>query len=163
MSYIHSRPSYWILAGQRKADQRSYLNLAPMMDVMFNLLIFFLVATTFQMPEGAFLARLPKSTGLQAQLAVPVVPIRILLQKQHGDTSIYVSYSATADDISQAVPVASYEELYNWLVAAQSQAGFDSDSPVILMAKDNVDWQQVMQAYNSATRAGFSRMVFSQW
>jgi len=158
------RLSYFSASRQRQlSGARGFLNLAPMMDVMFNLLIFFLVATTFAMPEGTFLARLPKRVGLSADLAVPVVPIRVLLQAREDRTRIFVSCSASGAASSQAVPVADYEQLYGQLVQLQGGAGFDRDTPVVLASQDGVDWQDVMQAYNAAIRAGFKKIVFSQW
>ena len=146
----------------QRAGLGRYLNLAPMMDVMFNLLIFFLATTTFKMPEGTFAASLPRQIGLAVQLSVPTVPVRILLAPGEQTTTIYVNCSVRIDDALQGLPMQNYEELYQQLVSIKARDGFDQDSPVVLAAKDNVPWQEIMQAYNSAMRASFKRIVFSQ-
>ncbi len=41
-------------------------NMTPMIDIVFNLLIFFLCAGNFNQPEGLLPSRLPKSHGVAA-------------------------------------------------------------------------------------------------
>ena len=157
--FRQGRRSYFMALGRRRsAALGRYLNLAPMMDIMFNLLIFFLVATTFQMPEGVFLARLPRHVGLGGQLSVPMVPIRVLLQERQARTAIYLSFSISLREQFEGTPMADYEELYTCLADLRTREGFDRDSPVVLAAQDQVDWQQLIEAYNSAVRAGFAKM-----
>ena len=47
------------------------VNLAPMIDVTFLLLIFFLVTTTFERAEGILTSDLPRSRGIPT-VALPV-------------------------------------------------------------------------------------------
>ena len=65
---VHFRP-------RRRRPQRrgvmTSLNLAPMIDVTFLLLIFFVVSTTFKRAEGLFGTRLQQTVGRPA----PTLPI----------------------------------------------------------------------------------------
>ena len=53
----------WRRGPKRSSAVRLTLNLAPMIDVTFLLLIFFLVTTTFKRAEGIFASHLPKDAG----------------------------------------------------------------------------------------------------
>jgi len=60
-------------------EEELHLNLTPMIDVIFQLLIFFMVATTFQDPEREIDVELPEaSTGepLEAELDEIVINIK---------------------------------------------------------------------------------------
>ena len=54
------------------------INLLPMIDVTFLLLIFFLVTSTFEKPEGLFAANLPRDSGI-ASLSLPISPFIVRL------------------------------------------------------------------------------------
>ena len=49
--------------GSRFELEEVVLDLTPMIDIVFNLLIFFMCATKFRTPEGVIEAFLPKDKG----------------------------------------------------------------------------------------------------
>jgi len=156
---------------QRKRQARrsvsiGAVNLAPMMDVMFNLLIFFLVATSFQLPEGLLAARLPKTMGLSNEQAiVPVVPIKIFLETgetNKGNVLIRVSSSMRTDAASLII-LEDFNQLYTLLEGLREKPGIDENTPVIIASKDNVCWETVVDAYNAAVRARFKHVVFAEY
>jgi hypothetical protein len=66
---------------KRRQDERATPNLTPMIDVTFQLLIFFLLCTRFTTPQGGFDAELPNKHGLDPTLAeVPGEPLTIYCQ-----------------------------------------------------------------------------------
>ncbi len=148
---------------RRTGGMPRFLSMAPMMDIMFNLLIFFLVTSTFQLPEGIFKARLPRNVGLESRLSVPTVPIRVFLQAKEQQVEIYLSCSISGNQAGQNISIPDYQMLYETLEHLQGQPGFDSDSPVVLAGQDQVNWQEIIQAYNAAIRAGYTKIVFSGW
>ena len=159
-----------ILTQRRQLRRRSgyafNLNLAPMMDVMFNLLVFFLVATSFKLPEGLLQAKLPRTTGISVSqaLAVPVVPIKVFLEP--GDTPqgalIRVSSSLRADATALTV-VQNFEDLYTLLNTLVKKPGITAGTPVIIAAKPKTSWDQVVNAYNASLRAKYKNVVFASW
>ncbi len=140
------------------------LNLAPMMDVMFNLLIFFLVGTSFMMPEGLLEAKLPRTTGISSDQssAIPVVPIKIFLETGGigKPTLIRVSTTLRTDAASLTV-VENFDELHTFLKELHGRPGITADTPVIIAAKPATVWDQVVNAYNAALRARYKNIVFA--
>ena len=51
------------------------LNLAPMVDIVFLLLIFFITTTTFKRAEGLLLSQLPRQGKRGTGVALPLPPI----------------------------------------------------------------------------------------
>jgi biopolymer transport protein ExbD len=155
------------LWNRRRRSRRIFsfsLNLTPMMDVMFNLLVFFIVTSSFTLPEGALEARLPKSVGVSASaaMAVPVVPIRIYLEAPTaGQVSVIrVSTSLKADAASLNL-AKDFEDLYQLLGDLKKRPGIGEGTPVIIAAKPDVAWDQVVNAYNAAIRAKYKNVVFA--
>lgn len=151
---------------RRRAGYALILNLAPMMDVMFNLLIFFLVATSFKLPEGLLQAKLPRTSGISVSqtLAVPVVPIKIFLEPADspGGTVIRIS-SSLRTDAASLVLVQGFENLYGLLQGMTAKPGVTVDTPVIIAAKPRTAWDQVVNAYNASLRAKYKNVVFASW
>jgi len=140
------------------------LNLAPMMDVMFNLLIFFLVTTSFTLPEALLTARMPRTTGLRQEARIPLVPIKIYLEPASpGTTSMIRVSSAVQTDATALVVVEDFGKLYHLLDALGKKTGISDETPVIIAARDATVWDRVVNAYNSAVRARYKQVVFAEW
>ena len=64
-----------------EAAEEPTLNLTPMIDVVFQLLIFFMVAAKFKTLEGKLLAYLPKDKGLKnVKVEEQKLPIRVSMR-----------------------------------------------------------------------------------
>jgi len=148
----------------RRRTMGGTVNLAPMLDIMFNLLIFFLVATSFKLPEGLLSARVPRTTGLGGQASVPLVPIKIYLEPSQpgGQTIIRVSSALRADATTLTV-VEDFHKLCLHLEEVAKKPGITDQTPVIIAARDRTPWDQVVNAYNAAVRAKFRQIVFAGW
>ena len=132
------------------------VNLASMIDVTFLLLIFFLVTTTFDRPEGTLTSKLPRDSGAPA-VALPISPIVVrVTQVGPGETD----YAIRVDNF-QNVP-ADFDELAESLAEIQRRPGFDADTPVVIIASDEVAWDHVVGAWNAAVRAGSKHIVFGR-
>jgi biopolymer transport protein ExbD len=139
------------------------LNMTPMMDVMFNLLVFFIVTASFTMPEGLLEAKLPRSTGIAAQtLAIPLVPIKIFLEPSGSEklSLIRVSTSLHPDAASLTL-VQNFDQLFSLLEEMKSRPGITEKTPVIIAAKPEVTWNEVVEAYNVSIRARYKNVVFA--
>ena len=138
---------------RRRSGATLTLNMVPMIDIVFNLLIFFLVATKFTAAEGVLPGRVPRLAPAQATPAVPVPPIRVFLAvRPGGGCAIRV----------ESMPAASFDELAERLGAIRGELGADAGTSVILMADDALAWDHLANAYNAAMRAGFESIVFGE-
>lgn len=134
------------------------LNMVPMIDVTFLLIIFFAVTTTFKKAEGLLAAKLPPgSSGGAAAAAMPVHPVIIRLEqfgKGPGDYRIvleqFVNHPAT------------FGELTEFLRGIQGNPGFSPDTPVIIAAEPDVNWDHVVNCWNAALRAGCKNIAFGR-
>ena len=132
------------------------VNLAPMIDVTFLLLIFFLVTTTFERAEGILASDLPRGDVAHA-VALPVSPIVIRLAQTgvgHDDCTISI-------DRVQNVPQR-FDELSGFLHGIHEQPGFDKQTPVVIVSEHNVHWDHVVGCWNAALRAGCERVAFGE-
>ncbi len=147
----------WTTAsGRRRARGPLTLNLAPMIDVTFLLLIFFSVTTTFKRAEGFLSAHLPKDQG-RPTVALPVSPIVVRVDqfgKGPGD------YRLRVDNFLNAP--ATFDELAAFLENVQGNPGFSAATPVVIAADPDVAWDHVVNSWNAAVRAGCKNISFGR-
>ncbi|MCP4590468.1 MAG: biopolymer transporter ExbD [bacterium] len=127
------------------------INLTPMIDVTFLLLIFFLVTSTFERPEGLFAANLPQDAGIAAP-PLPISPIIVRLTPAGSACRIRI------DNFSEA-PV-SFGDLADFLKNVQGNPGFDDRTPVVIVADDSLAWDHVVACWNAAVRASCKSIAF---
>jgi len=146
---------------RRKTPAVLSLNLTAMIDTVFNLLFFFMVASRFGAIEGLLPAQLPAKAAASASAAsvteVPRTPIRIRLL---ADAASPGKCQAVIDGLEptpmemSALPAA--------LTRIRTMEGFnDSRVPVYLLAGDEVAWDHVVNAYNAAMAAQYERIFFA--
>ncbi|MGB2985524.1 MAG: biopolymer transporter ExbD, partial [Phycisphaerae bacterium] len=132
------------------------VNLAPMIDVAFLLLIFFLVTTTFERAEGILASDLPDASRAPA-VALPISPIVIRLTQAgegHEDFTIGI-------DRFEGVPQ-DFAALPAFLRQIQEHPGFDKQTPVVIVADNDVRWDHVVNCWNTALRAGYEKIAFAE-
>jgi len=131
-------------------------NLTPMIDVVFNLLIYFIVGTTFLRAEGILPSRMARLGSAAGAQAIPVTPIRLILSQVPGpEERIRIRLEGSA-----AVPQ-DFEDLCRILINLRTGGiGFDAHTPVVVHAQDQVAWDHVVNAYNAAKRAGYEAINF---
>ncbi|MEE9293919.1 MAG: biopolymer transporter ExbD [Phycisphaerae bacterium] len=149
---VHFRP-------RRKRAPRELtaltLNLAPMVDVVFLLLIFFITTTTFRRAEGLLSAQLPRQGSPADEVALPISPIFVrLVETGPGPTD----YSITVENfIDQPT---TFNELATFLKKVQESPGFDEQTPVVIKAGIDVKWDHIVGCWNAAVRAGSRHVSF---
>lgn len=132
------------------------VNFAPMIDVTFLLLIFFLVTTTFERAEGILASRLPRDTP-QPAVSLPLSPIVVRLQQvgpEHHDFDITIDHFQNAPN--------DFEELTGFIQQIHEQPGFDTKTPVVIVADHDVRWDHVVGCWNAALRARCERIAFGE-
>ncbi len=149
---VHFRP-------RRKRTQRELtaltLNLAPMVDVVFLLLIFFISTTTFKRAEGILPAQLPKQGNMADALALPISPIIVHLQQTGPGPADYV---IRVEDFVDTPTT--FSELSAFLKRVQENPGFDDETPVVLKTSPDVQWDHVVGCWNAAVAAGCKHVSF---
>ncbi len=147
---------------RRKTPAVLSLNLTAMIDTVFNLLFFFMIASRFGAIEGLLSAHLPAKASASAIPAasvaeVPRTPIRIRLIP---DPASPAACRAAIDGLDPT-PMA-MSALPAALARIRALEGFnDSRVPVYLLAGDDVPWDHVVNAYNAAMTAQYERIFFA--
>ena len=127
----------------QKSDEPD-VNLTPMIDVVFLLLLFFMVSTSF-IRESSLKVDLPEATG-QA-LAEQEKPIDIIINAEGR---------FTVNSISLGTP--NKAELSAQLKLA---VGENSDPHIIITADAKTDYQNIVTAMDSAQQLGYSRLTLA--
>ena len=126
---------------RRQARQDLSVNLTPLIDVVFLLLIFFMVSTTFTR-ETQLSVDLPEATGLQRDEVDRQVEILIDEQGQYR-----VNGRPLLDTRLRTLQAAMYEV---------SQG--DTTLPLVISADADAAHQAVVRAMDAAGQMGFSRL-----
>lgn len=130
--------------------------LTPMIDVTFQLLLFFIVTFSFREAEGQIPGSLPAegTMGLATPIDMIERPIIVYLRPT-GSRREDVIYEI--GDHSTAMSNA--KELYEQLINRRAQ--FGTKVIVQIEPRGDVRWQFVVDAFNQATRAKFETIGFS--
>ena len=138
------------------------LNLTSMIDVIFQLLIYFVVTANFMLDEGVLTAKMPQGSGkpTQAKLEPPPRPLNIELVSA-GSAGVQIN-------VAGAARITNFTELSQQLVALQydpergRRGAYKPDNPVIIKPAGQVRWQHVVNAFNAAIKARYSNVSFAQ-
>ncbi|WP_411727196.1 ExbD/TolR family protein [Methyloglobulus sp.] len=134
---------------QRKRRERVDITLISMIDVLFVLLLFFMVSTTFNRHTEVKI-KLPEASGAEADNHPKSVTVTI-------DTK-GVYYLMGSDEQSRKLPDQNRETLTRELTRLVSQ---DKDLPFIISADAKTPHQSVMTVLDVAGQVGFSHITFA--
>jgi biopolymer transport protein ExbD len=163
-----------MLRRRRSEVEEAKADMTPCIDIVFNLLIFFLCATKIRATEGAITAFLPKDQGPNAsQAALPTNDVRVKLlwlddagRPASADDGGHVVVSIGArrlnapGELDRAVAGhAVWRELHAQLVALKEASA--GPMPVIIDARPQVPTQHVISALNEVVRAGLADVRFA--
>lgn len=120
------------------------VNLTPMIDVVFLLLLFFMVSTSF-IRESSLKVDLPQATG--EQMTEQEAPIDIVISAEGemliNDLPVLVTNS---DDMRRALKKA---------------VGDNADPHIIISADAEAAYQRIVTAMDAAQSLGFSRLTLA--
>ncbi|MEM8494308.1 MAG: biopolymer transporter ExbD [Planctomycetota bacterium] len=147
----------------RRPGRVGQLNLTAMIDVIFLLLIYFVVTSNFRIDEGVLTATLPQGEGKpQATTELPPQKVEVLLT------------AGVVDDTQVAIQVGSQaftsfaelrQDLANKLYdpeAGQLGGLYEADNPIIIQPGVNVRWQHVVDAFNACVAAKYTNVIFAK-
>lgn len=139
---------------KRKQDKKNIQPpLTPMIDVTFQLLLYFLLTSTFRKDEGQIPASLPAAGG-QASETPPFRPIRIVIMPQ-GNLRDQVMYT-----VDNNPPTKDPAQLYVYL-ESRARTGDPKEIPVLIKSDGFSRWKYVVEAFNASVRAKFQKIAFA--
>ncbi|MCK5499171.1 MAG: biopolymer transporter ExbD [Gammaproteobacteria bacterium] len=120
------------------------LNITPLIDVVFLLLIFFMVSTTFD-HESEMNITLPEASKEIAQAKPDAINVAI-----DGQSRIYVNE----------------KELINSRISTIKEALYDiaidlEDAPIIISADEEAPYQMVIRTMDAARQLGLIKITFA--
>ena len=134
------------------------LRMAPMIDMIFLLLIFFLVAAKWRPPEDFLPFQLPAAQAQDISLAKPE-PLEIYISATQSGCQVQIGQFPVVQIEDQAIEadlVTLMEQLRKNLVA---QKRFASD-PIEIVCQPQVKWQHLAKIYNVFFGAGLTDITF---
>jgi biopolymer transport protein ExbD len=120
------------------------VNLTPMIDVVFLLLLFFMVSTSF-IRESSLKVDLPEASG--EALAEQEAPIDIII-RANGEVLVN----------DTPIAVATRDALRDLL---KTTAGDNADPHIIISADANAEYQHIVTAMDAAQLLGFTRLTLA--
>lgn len=138
---------------RRLGDTRMQLPLTPMIDVTFQLLLFFLTATTWRQAEGQIPGSLPDPARQVSQQAIDQLLKPLVLDIRAGANGRVV-YDLSGLVFEQPQPLQMH------LAGLREALGSDQ-VPVIIQPGKDVPWQHVVEVYNQVLRSGYKSVVLT--
>ena len=135
------------------------LNLTSMIDVIFLLLIYFVITANFSVDEGVLTAQLPQGTSAPPPLdELPLEKLVIELSVPAADDTAAVITRGRRRYVG-------VEELQADLAAQRRGPGrsptalYEADHPVLIEPAPGVRWQHTVDAFNAVVAAGYTRVA----
>jgi biopolymer transport protein ExbD len=132
-------------------DGDAGFQIAPMVDVVFVLLLFFMASAGSQVIEKELNINLPSGRSASAANSIPSTPIIIDILP---DGRIQMNNRLYDNPASKELP-----ELRAWL--RETIEKFGNKDPVILRPDPNTKHERVMDVLNAASAAGVTKLSFS--
>ena len=147
---------YEPLRKQRQPDKKMQPPMTPMIDVTFQLLLFFLLTFTFREAEGQIRGSLPKrgSGGVAAKETL-TQPIRIHILPT-GRARDGASYEV--EGVHERIEDA--DTLFSHMIKRRDAVN-STEIPVIIKPDAFVRWNFVVEVFNQALRLKFENIGFA--
>lgn len=132
------------------------VSLTGMIDVVFNLLIFFVVITTASQREGFLAGELPSESSSSQGMEVPTLPIMVTVYAGESFNDCEVEMGGVEQGPK------SFTELYGMLAGMHAGSGglYEANNPVVLNLGAGVSVDQMVKTYNAVVLAGFNNIQF---
>ncbi len=126
---------------RRKPKFDNGINLTPLIDVVFLLLIFFMVTTTFT-KHTSLVMNLPEASGEPAP--EQVAPLDLLVSREGN-------YSLNGQNLIN-------RDIMTIMAALKDASGGDVSKPLSITTDANATHQSVITAMDAASRLGFNNL-----
>ena len=135
--------------------------LTPMIDVTFQLLLFFILTFTFRQAEGQIPSTLPQKSNAVSVDKEIHRPIHIRLRPVRDDRTGAMTgcmYEMSGVNIS----IRGAEELFQRLEGRKASLGEGAtEVPIVICPREDVAWRYVIEAFNAAVHARFKNIGFA--
>jgi biopolymer transport protein ExbD len=143
-----------------RARARVSLSITPMIDVVFQLLIYFLLTAGFMGNERHLRAEMPpeQAEGARSRgLALEAEPLVIRVTRGGGGVRIALDAGLAAPRDARELE----QILRDALVAPDRPRGlFTADHPIRIVAAPDLPWQDVVEVFNAVVAAGYRSVAF---
>jgi biopolymer transport protein ExbD len=135
------------------------LNVVPLVDVLFLLMVFFVIGGAGGIVEGILASRMARRSGSGSggEIPVPSSPIVVEVRAVKPQSSVWTVRFGTlhyeADSEAQLAV-----ELKRMIVLP----GLGADTPVVITTDDEVLWDDVARTWNAILLAGFRDVAFGR-
>lgn len=139
------------------------LQVTPMIDVVFLLLVYFIVTTPFQFGEEVYRMDLPqRGPGEVDPFDLADEPLRIAVDSAADDPDGYTLRIEGPFDQPQ-----SFDDLRVFLDDRRIRPStfdglFAADHPIIIEPARTARWEHAVEAFNAAARARYTNITFEQ-
>lgn len=134
---------------RRKRKEKIEITMTPMIDVVFLLLIFFMVTTTFD-KETALNINLPEADGSEPDKTIKVITLMI------DADGVY--YLTGEDGLPHELVNQKKESLKRELMKL---SGYARSTPFVIKADEKTSHGSVITALEMAGQVGFKHITFS--
>lgn len=143
--------------GLPEAGRDMVPNLAPMVDVIMVILIFFILGATLKLVrEGALRTELDPRSGPNAGASVEIIPsVKIALEATGPDQNACQIYLMGEPLVGNTF------DLLRTRLDERRRAGADPGNPVVIAAQGPVRWRHVVAAMDAAVQSGFKNVQFT--
>ena len=132
----------------KNTSNRYSVRMTPLIDIIFLLMIFFLLTINFQKPEGTIENQLPQlgdPTSQEASQDWEIVRLRVKLIRENQRLKIYLQERA----------LYSYSDLLEYLNQ------LPNDILIVIEPDDKVPYRHVIGVYNICLKSNKKDIVFS--
>ena len=150
----------------RRSNWRPALNLTSMIDVVFLLLVYFMVATEFKRAEVIERLDLPNrlGAGVADPFEVPDHPVVITVFSQDTNSGRSTVAAGFTIGIEGPFPQPTTLESLTDLLSERRMGGtggrglWPDDHPIVLQPAAGTDWEHVVRAFDATARAGYNNI-----
>lgn len=131
-------------------------NLAPMVDVIMVLLVFFLLGATLDLArQGVLQTELDPRSGPRAGAGIEIQPrVRVALEDLGNGQAVRIHV------MDRLLAPNDFAGLHDFLQQRRA-AGADPQNAVVIAAEQPVRWKYVVRAMDAIVRAGFQNVQFA--
>ena len=133
-------------------------NITPLLDVLFLLLLFFVLASKFRQDEGMIPGSLPPPPTGPPSVSAPPTILEVRGDGEDSERAVF-SFSGESEGIVDS------NEIFRQLQArfnAMGDPALAAEDGIVIIKYYDARWQFVVDAYNQAARAGFRKISFQQ-
>lgn len=156
------------MAERRRHERRpargvQALNLTPMIDVTFQLLIYFLLAASFALGEEIYRLDLPDRDRRNRPASGSALEEPVFVRVRSvgaGEADLEISLDGPFPAPSGA---SSLEEILLGALIGPSNPGgtLSRSQPIVIVASADTRWEHAVAVFDAAVRCGFTRVAFA--